>query len=223
MSTLFSLTRIYVYVLCTALLPPSPNYYALPSSPLVPPPPPKVWIFTALEQSLAHLTARRQTTKLKLYRRFKQTLMVTAAVATLWAVYVICIVSTNLVKDQWRTQWVIKDGFSDMMYFFVLLSIMVLWRPSGNSRKYAYYSEVNAATTSAADWEDEDGGGGGGGRQRISQYDGDMGSDQEDDFGSLGDGDIELAPAGASLGGGGDEDEDMDAFTIDLPDDKHRV
>ncbi len=38
----------------------------------------------------------------------------------------------------WRVFWLVDEGAWQLLYFFLLACIMLLWRPSKNSRRYAY-------------------------------------------------------------------------------------
>jgi len=100
-------------------------------------------VFTALGESMEKLRAQKQTDKLALFVSLWRVLMVTLAVAGGTTVYEIFNVSTP-VEERWRTEWILSDAVSHCLFLFVLLAMMVLWRPHSDSQRYAYSTQLDA-------------------------------------------------------------------------------
>ena len=95
------------------------------------------WILTNLQQTMRTLRVRRNIPKLTLYRHFSNTLIfcVIASVAfMIWSLMRHRFV--NCLKD-WKELW-LDDGFWHILFSFILLVIIILWRPSNNSQRFAF-------------------------------------------------------------------------------------
>lgn len=55
---------------------------------------------------------------------------------------------TGALDRNWQGQWVF-DAFWESMYFLIMAAIAVLWRPTENSLRYAYMSQLAADETEA--------------------------------------------------------------------------
>ena len=112
------------------------------------------WILRSLNDIIAQLEAREQGVKLTLYKRFRGVLLFTMLVACAWSLIYSLIVFSGKVNQDWETRW-IYDGLFDILYLFILVCIMILWRPTNNSAQFAYAR----VTTHDADDDEEYGGG----------------------------------------------------------------
>jgi len=95
------------------------------------------WILCNLQQTMRTLKVRRNIPKLALYRHFTNTLIfsvIASVVFMIWSLkrhrFVSCL------KD-WKELW-LDEGFWHILFSFILLVIIVLWRPSNNSQRFAF-------------------------------------------------------------------------------------
>nr|QVK45772.1 G protein-coupled receptor [Proales similis] len=95
------------------------------------------WIATSLQQTMHTLRLRRNVTKLTLYRHFANTLafcLVASVIFMIWSIFRFRFV--DCLKD-WEELW-LDDAFWHILFSFILLIIIILWRPSKNSQRYAF-------------------------------------------------------------------------------------
>lgn len=95
------------------------------------------WILTNLQQTMRTLRVRRNIPKLSLYRHFTNTLIfcvIASIIFMIWSLKRHRFV--NCLKD-WKELW-LDDGFWHILFSFILLVIMILWRPSNNSQRFAF-------------------------------------------------------------------------------------
>jgi len=95
------------------------------------------WIFVSLLSTMKTLRLRRNVMKLALYRHFANIVgfMVVASV-----IFILWDIQTHRMggcHNAWDELWLNK-AFWHLLFSVILLSIMVLWRPSANSQRYAY-------------------------------------------------------------------------------------
>lgn len=95
------------------------------------------WILTNLKQTMRTLRVRRNLPKLTLFRHFANTLIfcVVASVAFMvWSLarhrFVACL-------TDWKELW-LDEAFWHILFSFILLVIIVLWRPSNNAQRFAF-------------------------------------------------------------------------------------
>ncbi|GMT36853.1 hypothetical protein PFISCL1PPCAC_28150 [Pristionchus fissidentatus] len=95
------------------------------------------WIFTSLVSTMRTLKLRRNEVKLTVYRHFMNTLLfavVGSVIFMLWSLYEhifpICL-------QDWKELW-IDTAFWHVLFCTILVTIMVLWRPSANNQRYAF-------------------------------------------------------------------------------------
>ena len=121
------------------------------------------WIFNALNQTIKQLEDRKQDVKLKLFTSFQNVLIGSIGIVAVWLVSVSLIRMTGSIEERWNLVWVLESS-PDVLYLLVFISIMVLWRPKSNSKKYAYYEQAGTRDQQAtlddddfdADFSDED-------------------------------------------------------------------
>lgn len=95
------------------------------------------WIFLSLLRTIAQLKARRQVVKLAMYQWLFYTLAASAVVSALVVLYEVFSFAFSDVDAAWRTAW-LQPAFWQLLYFFVLLALAALWRPTHNNTRYAY-------------------------------------------------------------------------------------
>lgn len=95
------------------------------------------WILCNLQQTMRTLRLRRNVPKLSLYRHFTNTLIfsvLASLVFMIWSLKRHRFV--NCLKD-WQELW-IDEAFWHILFSFILLVIIILWRPSKNSQRFAF-------------------------------------------------------------------------------------
>lgn len=46
--------------------------------------------------------------------------------------------------SEWPEFWFYDGGFAQILYAFVMVAIMILWRPNDQSRLYAYFDQISS-------------------------------------------------------------------------------
>lgn len=101
------------------------------------------WIFTALSNTLTELKQQGQEVKLQMQIRFSQILTVSLFVATAFAVYMIYFLSNWFNHHwMWTQRWFVENGFWQTLYTVMLLSIMLVWRPTARLKDAAYAFQI---------------------------------------------------------------------------------
>jgi len=95
------------------------------------------WIFLSLARTISQLTIRRQPLKLSMYKTLFATLIISGLVSGAIIIYQLYTVLEAEVDERWETWWM-WEAFWHLLYFFVLLAIAILWRPTSNNTRYAY-------------------------------------------------------------------------------------
>lgn len=95
------------------------------------------WILCNLQQTMRTLKLRRNIPKLSLYRHFTNTLIfsvIASVVFMAWSLkrhrFVACL-------TDWKELW-LDDAFWHILFSFIMLVIVILWRPSKNSQRFAF-------------------------------------------------------------------------------------
>jgi len=102
-----------------------------------------IWIFTSVNNLLTSLAARKQAVKYLLYRNFRAVLFVSLFFTSVWALYssVMLLNDGNGEESNWQDRWTV-DALWELTYFFVFVSIAVMWAPSKNSQRYSNSIEL---------------------------------------------------------------------------------
>jgi hypothetical protein len=97
------------------------------------------WIFLSIIRTIQQLTLRRQTLKLRLYKRFFWVLCVAAAIAVIVVLYqlFVSVVLGSGETQRWRSWWV-WTAFWQFFYFVLLTIVAWLLRPRQNNMRYGY-------------------------------------------------------------------------------------
>lgn len=101
-----------------------------------------IWTFRSLGDVISQLESREQGAKLALYQRFRRILVSMMVLASIWSLAYLFIVVSGRINEDWESRWIF-DGFFDGLYLLVLVSIMILWRPTNNSMQFAYQRVAN--------------------------------------------------------------------------------
>jgi len=102
-----------------------------------------VWIFNALTTLMDKLKERGQTDKFKLFYRLWAVLSLAIVVACVSWTWLVVDLSRD-VLDGWKHQWALTEGTEEIVFLFVLTSIVYLWAPNKHSQRYAYNVQVDA-------------------------------------------------------------------------------
>lgn len=97
------------------------------------------WVFVSIVATRRALRLRKNFVKMSLYNHFAYTLIFGILCTIgfiLWVAIVITFPKDGCLRD-WSEAWV-KDCFWHMLFAFLLLSIMIIWRPSGNKARFTY-------------------------------------------------------------------------------------
>ncbi|XP_043993123.1 transmembrane protein 87A isoform X2 [Gambusia affinis] len=97
-----------------------------------------IWfIFVSLAQTIKTLKLRRNPVKLSLYRHFTNTLIFAVIASIIFMAWSAKKLHLAGCQSDWIELWV-EDAFWRFLFSFVLLVIMILWRPSANNQRYAF-------------------------------------------------------------------------------------
>ncbi|OMO53871.1 Transmembrane receptor, eukaryota [Corchorus capsularis] len=100
-----------------------------------------LWIFSSLSKTLEKLQMRRNLAKLELYRKFTNALAVSVLLSIAWIGFELYFNATDPLSELWQMAWIIP-AFWNMLAYFLLVVICVLWAPSHNPTRYAYMEEM---------------------------------------------------------------------------------
>lgn len=117
-----------------------------------------VWIISSLNSTIRDLAERKQTVKMMMYKRVWGLL--------LWSVLVLCAffflnlvafaqsTSDEFAPENWKSRWYLNslivmtdnrfflDGWLNILYLIVFVSIVCILRPTENNRRFAMSDEV---------------------------------------------------------------------------------
>ncbi|KAK8826059.1 hypothetical protein WA556_003788 [Blastocystis sp. ATCC 50177/Nand II] len=100
------------------------------------------WIFISLMDTMDALREQKQEMKLAIYTKLRNLFIISVLVATVTLVGFSYVVLNDLAGKVWKYQWFINDGIWGLFYFFLFVSIMIMWRPSENTSEYAYHIQI---------------------------------------------------------------------------------
>jgi hypothetical protein len=95
------------------------------------------WIFMALMQTMKTLRLRRNIAKLNLYRHFSNTILFTVIASVIFILWSMKLHRLAGCMNQWELLW-FDDAFWHILFSFIMLVVVILWRPSANNQRYAY-------------------------------------------------------------------------------------
>ncbi|KAF8203093.1 protein PTM1, partial [Pholiota molesta] len=100
-----------------------------------------LWIMYSLNATIAHLRARKQRFKLKMFERLYYILLFAVLIIAIFFVVSTMSFSGRLAEvpdysaRTWRYRWWLLDGYLALLYLTGFVSIAFLWRPSENNRR----------------------------------------------------------------------------------------
>jgi hypothetical protein len=95
------------------------------------------WIFLSLLTSISQLQVRKQVIKFHMYKQLFKTLIASGAISAVLILLQFFISLSVEGDSQWRYQFV-WSAFWHLLYLAILMSIVILWRPTDNNTRYAY-------------------------------------------------------------------------------------
>jgi len=116
-----------------------------------------LWIMYSLNATIAHLRARKQRYKLKMFQRLHLVLLFAVLVVVAFFVVSSMSFSGRLAEDYvaktWRLRWWLLDGWLALLYLVCFIAIALIWRPSANNRRLAMSDEVAQDEEDAEDYD----------------------------------------------------------------------
>ena len=102
-----------------------------------------LWIFDSLSGTVQYLQNMNQNMKLKRYLRFRLILSFSVLFAVIWGVFEIVnhFMQTGILS--YEQKWAV-NGFWELNYLVILISVAVLWRPHPDAKNYAYVMELSS-------------------------------------------------------------------------------
>ncbi|VDM59590.1 unnamed protein product [Angiostrongylus costaricensis] len=95
------------------------------------------WIFTSLGSTMRTLKLRRNEVKLTVYRHFMNTLVFAVIASVIFMVWSLVYHIFPTCLKNWKELWV-DTAFWHVLFCFILVVIVILWRPSVNNQRYAF-------------------------------------------------------------------------------------
>ncbi|CAD6189007.1 unnamed protein product [Caenorhabditis auriculariae] len=95
------------------------------------------WIFTSLTATMRTLRLKRNEVKLSVYRHFTNTLIFAVLSSIVFMVWSMFYHIFPTCRVDWKELWV-DTAFWHVLFCFILVVIMTLWRPSQNNQQYAF-------------------------------------------------------------------------------------
>jgi len=105
------------------------------------------WIFMALMQTMKTLRLRRNLVKLNLYRHFSNTILFCVIASVVFILWSMKLHRLAGCMNQWELLW-FDDAFWHILFSFIMLVVIILWRPSANNQRYAYSPLTDGAAES---------------------------------------------------------------------------
>merc|ERR1712194_694389 len=92
-----------------------------------------VWILQALQDTIQELTEKGQTVKLAVFTNLRLSMAIACGLVTTLVAYETFVIRQTDVAQNWETRWVFTDAMSHAVFFFLIVIMMFLWRPTENS------------------------------------------------------------------------------------------
>lgn len=113
------------------------------------------WIFTGLVATTRTLRLRKNIVKLNVYRHFTNTMIFAIVASLLFMIWSLKSHFFTTCITNWREFWV-DDAFWHILFSFILLVIMFLFRPSNNNQRYAFVPLLDPSDNEEDDEDDEE-------------------------------------------------------------------
>jgi len=114
------------------------------------------WIFTGLVATTRQLRLKKNLVKLSVYRHFTNTVLFAILASFLFMIWSLKSHFFATCITNWREFWV-DDAFWHILFSFILLVIMILFRPSNNNQRYAFVPLLDQSDKDDDDDEFADG------------------------------------------------------------------
>merc|ERR1712194_67383 len=142
------------------------------------------WIFSALQETIKELSEKKQAVKLEVYVKLRNAIAICTGLVMIAVSYETFYVRRTDLSDNWSTRWIYTDAVSHIVFFFLLVTMMVLWRPNERSAQLAYSEQIVFEMENQKEGIEITGGGVGetGVPKDFESVDVELGEEQEDDF-----------------------------------------
>lgn len=100
------------------------------------------WTLTSLSQTIRDLLKRQQTVKALMYRRLQLLLIVSVILIFGFAVINSLVYSPVELGVPWQWRWFLMDGYLNLIYMIVVTTILFLWRPTADNRRFAMSEQL---------------------------------------------------------------------------------
>lgn len=95
------------------------------------------WIITSIKDTRHVLRLRRNTTKLSFYNHLIYAITFAIVVGIIFMLWSIIYMNSSPCIQNWRELW-LNDAFWHILFTFLLIVIIILWRPSTNPERLFY-------------------------------------------------------------------------------------
>merc|ERR1719215_792257 len=100
------------------------------------------WAMRSLSDTIELLKERQQTQRLVLFQRLRYVVLIALVGGSLSLLYEYFHVGDYSVSS-WYYGYLFKDCLINIVFFFVLFSMMILWAPREGSENIAYSQELD--------------------------------------------------------------------------------
>jgi len=101
------------------------------------------WIFLAIAFIMRNLKQGGQTVKRQMYKNLSIILIISVVLSIAVFMLQISLEWLNLVDSLWKVWW-IWEFYWELQYLVVLATIAIIWRPTGNNKRYAYAQQIDS-------------------------------------------------------------------------------
>eukprot|EP00927_Polykrikos_kofoidii_P055539 TRINITY_DN49767_c0_g1_i1.p1 TRINITY_DN49767_c0_g1~~TRINITY_DN49767_c0_g1_i1.p1 ORF type:complete len:511 (-),score=66.97 TRINITY_DN49767_c0_g1_i1:69-1601(-) len=114
------------------------------------------WAIRSLSDTITLLKERKQAQRLVLFQRLRYVVVIALAGGTLSLLYEYFFFGDFSVLS-WHYDYLFKDCLINIVFFFVLFSMMILWAPNKDSQHIEYSQQLDkSGHRQGAVWADED-------------------------------------------------------------------
>lgn len=111
----------------------------------------------AMRETLAYLTSRKQMAKVQMYRFVVYVLAGALIAIALQLVFMIvqlfAVPLKSIINSYWRSEWVVYDGWPNIVYCVSFVLILILWRPNRDNMRYAMSTQLAQNENDADEFE----------------------------------------------------------------------
>lgn len=113
------------------------------------------WSFSYLIQTIKQMRMKHNIVKFNLYRHFSNILIIVVIASAVFMVWALYTFKSSSCQSHWKEFW-INEAYWHILFSIVLLTIVILWRPSKNSQRYAYSPLLDADDDMDDDMDDNE-------------------------------------------------------------------